>query len=193
MVERAVLGRSGDAGAVRGRTRVARMSSRLSTGSDSAESARSANSTGVRSGDGGAVAGKSCRSLDEAPTGYGGSGDSVGEEKFWRMAKRRCRRWCNGEWLICSLSLSRVYQRALTMCVQGAIAPPDIEQSPLLWTASKLSFVSVHILDMSASNGGVETVSRTSQFLLFLGVTRLRHVVHIVASVVRPCYLDPCI
>jgi hypothetical protein len=61
-------------------------------------------SVGGSSGEGGAVAGNTGPFGGEL-AGYGGSGDSVGEEKFWRMAKRRCRRWCNGEWLICFLSL----------------------------------------------------------------------------------------
>jgi hypothetical protein len=92
----AVPGRSGDAGAVRGRMWVARISS--------ASCAGAVASTGGSSGEGGAVAGNT-GPLDGEVAGYGGSGDNVGEEKFWRMAKRRCRRWCNGEWLICFLSL----------------------------------------------------------------------------------------
>lgn len=125
----AVLGRSGDAGAVRGRTCVARMLSVSSTGSvcsvdsagsiDSTVSGVSKASTGAKFGDGGAVAGKSCRPLVVVPTGYGGRGDSVGEETVWRMAKRRCRRWCNGEWLICSLSLLHVNLLKGIYCIRS--------------------------------------------------------------------------
>lgn len=68
----AVPGRSGEAGTVRGMIWVALMLSPLSVNADSA---------------GGASNG----SLSVEPVGYGGNGDSVGEEKFWRMAKRNCK------------------------------------------------------------------------------------------------------
>lgn len=106
----AVLGRSGDAGAVRGRMCVARILSGSCVGT--------AVSTGRSSGEGGAVAGKPGDSLGGELAGYGGSGDNVGEEKFWRMAKRRCRRWCNGEWLICFLSL---VQSAMSFVVRSCL------------------------------------------------------------------------
>ena len=71
---------------------------------------------GGSGGDGAASAGSSedgtgtvgGGSLGRELEGYGGSGESVAGETFWRMAKRRCRRWCNGEWLICFLSLGRL-------------------------------------------------------------------------------------
>jgi hypothetical protein len=64
----------------------------------------------------------------------------------------------------------------------------DDGRAPLLCSRSKLSCVLHCMLDMAASSGGVETVSRVYRFEVF---ELHRYVV--AAAVVRPCYLCPCI
>lgn len=105
MVERvlyAVPGRSGEAGAVRGRMCVALMLLLCCAASSNSDISRNTprpvpgDGTGAAvmsgSGEGGEGMAGSGDSFGGELEGYGGRGESVVGGTFWRIAKRRCRR-----------------------------------------------------------------------------------------------------